>query len=423
MIAWGTVGILALVLCVSIWIEDTLSRSLLGHMKDARVRLENVTMMRRDVRKTQLALVEDAVLAQAQPDRDTGHVRALMRAANARTQAVLSLPARTPEESQAADQLGRAFEAWRQASNISLSVTAPSDALPRLKATHERVDAAAEDLVELSSNLGASIDAQLVALQRGERLVHLGSFLVMALTLAVALRSWRRSMQAEAQFRSSEQARSALKAMAASVAHEVNNQLGVLQNSIGLLRKARVDEALLRFQEESVDQIQRLTRDLNSFSVRTPRPPEMLDVHKLAKATAHHFGSQVEVHGTGPVWLFADASSLARALLNVIKNGVEAGGPVSLYVDDGPAEVCIRCVDSGPGVDRASAARLGEPFFTTKAQGTGLGLTLVQSVLAEHGGSFTLTSLQDRGAEATMRIPRRRSAAAAHPDAHRRSAR
>lgn len=407
-IGWGTAGILSLVVCASIWLEDALSSKLLAHMKDARGRLEGVTMLRRDVRKTQLALIENAVLTAHHRGNGGSVADERLASALARANEVLSRPARSDAESDAMNRLARAMQEWRQHARAALDFEDAAIGLPRLREMHEEVDAAAEALVELSSTEGENIDDQLMALQRRERMVHVGSFLVMAVTAAVALRSWRRSVHAEAQFRSSEQARAALKAMSASVAHEVNNQLGVLQNSIGLLRKNRADEGLLKFQEESVEQIQRLTRDLNNFSVRTPRPPEMVDVLKLAKSTAQHFSPHVQVHGDQPVWLFADAASLGRALLNVIKNAVEAGAPVELFVEEDTAEVRIRCIDRGPGVDANHRDRLGEPFFTTKAQGTGLGLTLVQSVVAEHGGRFSLLSREDQGAEATLRFPRTR---------------
>lgn len=418
-IGWVTAGILSLVVCASVWLEDALSSRLLAHLKDARVRLESVTMLRRDIRKTQLALIEDAVMSAHQRGQGNRVADARLTAALERASEVLSRPARTEAESAALARLRRALEDWRQHARAALDFEDAGTGLPRLREVHEEVDAAAEELVELSSTEGATIDLQLAALQRRERMVHVGSFLLMAVTAVVALRSWRRSVHAEAQFRSSEQARSALKAMSASVAHEVNNQLGVLQNSIGLLRKNRADEGLLKFQEESVEQIQRLTRDLNNFSVRTPRPPEMVDVLKLAKSTAQHFSPHVRVHGDQPVWLFADAASLGRALLNVIKNAVEAGAPVELFVEEDTAEVRIRCVDRGPGVDASHRDRLGEPFFTTKAQGTGLGLTLVESVVAEHGGRFSLHSRDDKGAEAILRFPRTRGGMRGHPGTHR----
>lgn len=89
----------------------------------------------------------------------------------------------------------------------------------------------------------------------------------------------------------------------------------------------------------------------------------------------------------------ADRTQLEQALVNVSKNALEAAGPggrVVLRVRDLGRRVSIVVEDSGPGLSPAAAARLFTPFFTTKPQGQGLGLTLVQEILRQHRCEFAL---------------------------------
>jgi two-component system nitrogen regulation sensor histidine kinase NtrY len=101
-----------------------------------------------------------------------------------------------------------------------------------------------------------------------------------------------------------------------------------------------------------------------------------------------------------------DGTSIGRALLNVLKNGVEAGSPVEVTVDGTSSGVTVQVHDRGPGVKREIASRIGEPFFTTKTRGTGLGLAIVRRVMADHGGHFSLYNCREGGVLAELWFPR-----------------
>jgi len=113
--------------------------------------------------------------------------------------------------------------------------------------------------------------------------------------------------------------------------------------------------------------------------------------------------------GAVPV-IRADAKSVAQAVANLLRNALEAcsaGGRVRVMVsaDDGAAEgVTVTVEDDGVGLAVEIRPRLFTPFATTKAQGTGLGLSLARKFVEAHGGTISLTPLP-KGTKARIRLP------------------
>jgi two-component system sensor histidine kinase FlrB len=106
--------------------------------------------------------------------------------------------------------------------------------------------------------------------------------------------------------------------------------------------------------------------------------------------------------------LLCNRDTLVGAILNLIENAIQASAgdvrlKVHLYARDNQLRVCVS--DSGSGIDGAVLARLGEPFFTTKATGTGLGLTVVKAVARAHQGELHLRSRIGRGTCAQVILP------------------
>src|SRR5690606_3444852 len=96
--------------------------------------------------------------------------------------------------------------------------------------------------------------------------------------------------------------------------------------------------------------------------------------------------------------VLGNANSLQSALLNLVENALQAGaGRVELAVAAEDAHWRLEVRDNGPGMDPALQARAFEPFFTTRGQGTGLGLAAVQSVVQAHQGRVELESAPGRG--------------------------
>lgn len=130
------------------------------------------------------------------------------------------------------------------------------------------------------------------------------------------------------------------------------------------------------------------------------------ELAELVTASGSHF--RLEGLETLGVAAF-HASTLRRAVLNLVQNAVEAtppGGTVTLAGQGTATQVQLRVQDTGSGIPAAQQAHVFEPLYTTKPGGTGLGLYIVQEILAAHGGQVTLTSTAGQGTTITLIWPR-----------------
>jgi signal transduction histidine kinase len=216
--------------------------------------------------------------------------------------------------------------------------------------------------------------------------------------------------------------------MAAEVAHEVRNPLGSLILNLDLIQKEveKIASApgyspeegcvLVNEMRTEVHRIQNVLEDYLQFA-RLPKPRrqplalnEFLD-QKLAFVNAEFERAGVKLHTNFDPALrtiSADAEQLWQATLNLIRNGLDAmpdGGEltVSTWCEGGQAR--LRVTDTGKGMPNEQLARVFMPFFTTKTQGTGLGLTLVQQIVTEHGGHVECESAVGEGSTFTIFLP------------------
>jgi signal transduction histidine kinase len=213
----------------------------------------------------------------------------------------------------------------------------------------------------------------------------------------------------------------ALGELSASIAHEVRNPLGVIFNSVGSLRRLlqpRGDVSmLLDIVGEEADRLNRMVGDLLDYS-RPVRPslepvplrPLLEEAVSSAQQQIGAAGAQVRVRirvDASAATVRADARLLRQALINLFLNALQAmprGGvlEVRAAAQRGTAEVIID--DSGPGIPEEIRGRIFQPFFTTKATGTGLGLAVVKRIVEGHGGSIEARAAQS-GAEFCVRLP------------------
>ena len=106
--------------------------------------------------------------------------------------------------------------------------------------------------------------------------------------------------------------------------------------------------------------------------------------------------------------LMLDANYIRQALLNMIKNAMNAmekGGRLDLIARSDGDDVRIIIRDTGCGIERDKMSKIFEPYFTTKASGTGLGLTVVYKIVKEHGGDISVESTVGEGTTFTVSLP------------------
>jgi signal transduction histidine kinase len=223
---------------------------------------------------------------------------------------------------------------------------------------------------------------------------------------------------------------SAMGNLAAGVAHEVRNPLNAI--SIGLQRLrlefspsdpaargeyaqlARVIEAEVARLNAILERFLTLARPLALSLTVEPLSPVLAEVLGLLTPQAEKQGIRIlqDLRLEG-VRVSLDRNQLSHAVMNVLLNAIQAmpeGGSLTVTAerrtaDGGGATACIAIADTGPGIPAAHLDRIFEPYFTTKAEGTGLGLALVHKIVEEHGGSIQATNRSQGGACFEIALP------------------
>ncbi len=212
------------------------------------------------------------------------------------------------------------------------------------------------------------------------------------------------------------------------VAHEVRNPISAIELNAEMLQDivrghggAEADEAvgLVAAIRDQVNTLDALTEEYLTFA-RFPRPHfEDESVNSLVQeltefirpvATRQGLTVRADIDPAVPM-MEVDRGLLRQAILNLVKNGLEAlsrGGELVLASRLVGDTVEVSVSDSGPGIRPEMAGKLFEQFFTTKPQGTGLGLSITRQIAEEHGGEVTWRNRPGGGAIFTLRLPIKR---------------
>ena len=226
---------------------------------------------------------------------------------------------------------------------------------------------------------------------------------------------------------------SAIGKMSTQIAHEIRNPLNAIGLRLEILEESIVDlaGAASPAREEELTgltgllsrEVERLT-EVTDYYLRFAKFPhpqkEPMDLASMVANLLSFFEEEARAAGAELTWdvpealpLRADNNLLRQALINLVKNALEAlaqrpaaaGGQVHIKAWEEDDQARIRIRDNGAGIPAADQARIFEPFFTTKEAGTGLGLTLVQQIIREHGGEIAVSSEPGEGTTFHVTLP------------------
>jgi len=213
--------------------------------------------------------------------------------------------------------------------------------------------------------------------------------------------------------------------MSALVAHEIRNPLSSIGLNAELLEESLAEAGpaggaesreLLRAIAREVERLTEVTEDYLRFA-RLPKPrlvPEELNA--LLEELLRFMRGELEAAGVrvapdldpGAGLVAADEGQLRQAFLNLLKNSAEAmpqGGTLGIRTARADGVVSVTISDTGRGIESEALGRIFEPFFSTREAGTGLGLTLTQQILQEHGGRIRCESQPGRGTTFVVELP------------------
>ena len=211
----------------------------------------------------------------------------------------------------------------------------------------------------------------------------------------------------------------ALGHMAAQLVHAIRNPITSIGGTARLLTRRVTDPDILKFLDimaQDAAKVESTLEDLFNFVAENkPQKSNQLLYPLIRKSVMLLYGTmkkqgvryQLDLNDPGPS-LYIDAQQIRQMFLHLIRNAVEAmpaGGLLHINIKFDSEKVSILIADSGSGIINSNIAKVSDPFFTTKVYGTGMGLTLVKKIVAEHQGTFSLQPGPISGTVAIVTLP------------------
>jgi PAS domain S-box-containing protein len=210
--------------------------------------------------------------------------------------------------------------------------------------------------------------------------------------------------------------------LAASIAHEVNNPLEAIKNSLYLLQTNKNESSNARFLDiarRETERVSHIIRQMLGFARRSG-DVEWVNINQILEETLllvekklrqSSIKSVAEYSADLPV-IRARADQLRQVFLNLILNAhhaIENGGTITVktarYAQSLLPSIVVKISDTGKGISEEDMTRIFEPFFSTRRKGTGLGLWVTQDIVRHHGGSIEVESVEKQGTTFNVILP------------------
>ncbi len=211
---------------------------------------------------------------------------------------------------------------------------------------------------------------------------------------------------------------SVLGELAAGIAHEIRNPLTSIKGFVQLMKESKNTPKehyqIILSELERINQIVSEMLVLSKPQSKTFLPFKIKDlVDHVLKITSHEatmYGINISILDKSiNKILFGDINQLIQVFINIIKNSIDAmpkGGNINLSIEDTlDGKVKIKVIDTGVGIPKERLEKIGEPFFTLKEKGMGLGLTISNKIIHEHKGTMEITSEVGKGTKVEILLP------------------
>jgi signal transduction histidine kinase len=209
--------------------------------------------------------------------------------------------------------------------------------------------------------------------------------------------------------------------VSAAIAHEIRNPLSSIKGAAGLLsRKAEGTGGIpggeyLRLICEEAERLDTMLLNFQMFTKEISLEKGPVRIDELIRRTVQlaeldPMLSRISLElGAGECTVQGDASHLKQVFINLLKNASEASGTdgrITIRSGFSPQWVTVSFTDTGSGIEPAALPQIFKPFFTTKAGGTGMGLSVCQKIIEAHGGRIEASNASPRGAEFSILLPK-----------------
>jgi len=205
--------------------------------------------------------------------------------------------------------------------------------------------------------------------------------------------------------------------LAAGIAHEIRNPLTSIKGFLQLLQAGvSRKEEYYKIMIEEIEKMEKITTELLFISKPMTDNKKwenvigmLEDVIQLLQPQAKLKNIKLKYDCPNNEQIYCDRSQIKQVLINVVKNAIEAmseRGIVELNVHSNHQHVEIHIRDEGPGIPEEILHKLGEPFFTTKKDGTGLGIMITKQIMEAHGGYLEIKQNEPKGSTFNLVFPK-----------------
>lgn len=203
----------------------------------------------------------------------------------------------------------------------------------------------------------------------------------------------------------------------ASLAHELRNMISAIQSGFQLLKiekDAVQREEITKELYSSIHRLEETLQKLLEFTKKYKLNKVKVSLRELVEEQykkcdiRENKEKNVEFKIDGDATAFVDINLFSRAIWNILKNSIdsiEVKGKVEVHIFEKDKTQYVEVKDNGIGIEKTHLDKVGTPFFTTKAQGTGLGLTITKKIIESHGGKLQIQSKRNVGTCVLITLP------------------
>lgn len=205
--------------------------------------------------------------------------------------------------------------------------------------------------------------------------------------------------------------------MAAGIAHEIRNPLTSLKGFLQLIQSGETDkESYYTIMAQEFTRIEIILNELLLLAKPQAKQLETYDLNLILKQVINILEPQclienVQIHSKleqAPLYIDCDENEIKQVFINLIKNGIDAmsgGGELIIHSKKKDDHAVVEVIDQGIGIPKEKLEKLGQPFFTTKEKGTGLGLMVTFGIIENIGGHVVVESELNKGTTFQVKVP------------------
>ncbi|MFP9126426.1 ATP-binding protein [Niallia sp. BSM11] len=205
--------------------------------------------------------------------------------------------------------------------------------------------------------------------------------------------------------------------LAASIAHEIRNPLTAIKGFMKLAEQGSLNiKDVYPILDAEINRIETISSELLLLGKPVSTEIKVMDLSKLLYDICTFMQSQANMENVmlhfeimdKPLFCRCNGDQVKQVFMNIIKNAIEAvphGGKIMVYAKEADGHALFEIIDNGVGIPEDIQDRLGEPFYTTKEKGTGLGLMVCYNIIEQHNGHIRFYSAKGVGTTFTVSIP------------------